>query len=254
MSPANNFYGSGFRDVIVPDSDSFEKMKKISLRPNKVIKYLILSDFAFWTGWGLLTPVFAIFIVSRIEGGSVFVVGMASAVFWIARSLFRVPIGVLLDILPTEKDDYLALVAGFFIASLVPFGYIVVKTPLQLYLLQAVHGFALALSYAGWTGIFTRHIDRGKESTEWGLNATFIGLGTGVAGAVGGWAVTRFGFSPVFIMVGVLSLIGAVTLFGLRNEIKGVFDNGLLNVPFRGLFHRSTERFEEASGEEPEER
>jgi len=76
-------------------------MRKISLRPNKVIKYLVLSDLAFWSGWGLLTPIFAIFVVNRITGGSVFVVGMASAVFWIARSLFRVPIGILLDILPT---------------------------------------------------------------------------------------------------------------------------------------------------------
>lgn len=220
-------------------------MKKISLRTNKVIKYLVLSDLAFWSGWGLLTPIFAIFIVNRITGGNVFVVGMASAVFWIVRSLFRVPIGILLDILPTEKDDYLALVAGLFLASLVPFGYIVAETPLHLYILQAIHGFALALSYSGWTGIFTRHIDRGKESTEWGLNATSLGLGTGIAGAVGGWAVTRFGFSPVLVMVGVLSLIGAVILFGLRNEIKGVFDNGFLHIPLRNLFNHSTERSEE---------
>jgi len=220
-------------------------MRKISLRPNKVIKYLVLSDLAFWSGWGLLTPIFAIFVVNRITGGSVFVVGMASAVFWIARSLFRVPIGILLDILPTEKDDYLDLVAGLFLASLVPFGYIVAKTPLHIYILQAIHGIALALAYAGWTGIFTRHIDRGKESTEWGLNATSIGLGTGIAGAVGGWAVTRFGFSPVFVIVGVLSLIGAVILFGLRNEIKGVFDNGFLHIPIRSLFNSAREGVKE---------
>jgi len=225
-------------------------MKKISLRPNKIIKYLVLSDLAFWSGWGLLTPVFAIFIVNRITGGSVFVVGMASAVFWIARSLFRVPIGILLDILPTEKDDYLALVAGLFLASLVPFGYIVAKIPLHIYILQAIHGFALALAYAGWTGIFTRHIDRGKESTEWGLNATSIGLGTGIAGAIGGWAVTRFGFSPVFVIVGVLSLIGATILFGLRNEIKGVFDNGFLHIPLRSLFNSSRDGSEESQEEE----
>jgi len=215
-------------------------MQKIRLRPNNIIKCLILSDLAFWSGWGLLTPVFAIFVVNKIDGGNVFVVGMASAVFWIVRSLFRVPIGVLLDIVPTEKDDYLALVAGLFIASLVPFGYIVADTPMHIYILQAVHGFALALSYSGWTGIFTRHIDKGRESTEWGLNATSIGLGTGVAAALGGWAVTKFGFSPVFVVAGVLSLIGAIILFGLRNEIKGVFDNGL-RIPFRGMFDRSAE-------------
>ena len=92
--------------------------------PNKVIKYLVLSDLAFWTGWGLLTPIFAIFIIGNIKGGNAFVVGIASAVFWIARSIFRVPIGALIDANPLETDDYFVLIAGFFIASLVPFGYI----------------------------------------------------------------------------------------------------------------------------------
>lgn len=223
-------------------------MKKIRLRPNNIIKCLILSDLAFWSGWGLITPVFAIFVVSKVDGGNLFVVGMASAVFWIVRSLFRVPIGILLDIVPTEKDDYLALVAGFFIASLVPFGYIAVKTPMHIYILQAVLGFALALSYSGWTGIFTRHIDKGRESTEWGLNATSIGLGTGIAAALGGWAITKFGFSSVFIIAGVLSLMGTAILFGLRNEIKGVFDNGL-RIPFKGMFSRSSEHEEECVGD-----
>ena len=85
----------------------------MKLIPNKVIKFLVLSDFAFWSGWGLLTPVFAIFVIDKIDGGNIFVVGMASAVFWITRSLFRLPAGIIVDICPSEKDDYFVLVAGF---------------------------------------------------------------------------------------------------------------------------------------------
>jgi len=199
----------------------------ISFKTNKVVKYLILSDLAFWSGWGLLTPVFAIFILNRIQGGNAFVVGMAAAVFWIVRSIFRVPIGMFLDACPTESDDYIALVAGLFLASLVPFGYILATKPLHIYLLQALYGFALAMSYAGWTGIFTRHIDKGKESTEWGMNATCIGIGTGIGSAIGGWAITQYGFPPVLIVVGMMSLVGVVVLIGLRNEIKGVSSKGL---------------------------
>lgn len=193
---------------------------------NKVIKYLILSDLSFWSGWGLISPIFSIFVLEKIEGGSVLVAGFASAVFWIVKSLFRVPIGVFLDLNPSEKDDYFSLVFGLLIAALVPFGYIFSTTAFHIYILQAIMGIGLAMSLSGWTGIFTRHIDKGKESTEWGLDATLIGLGTGVAGAVGGWLVLEFGFDVVFIGVGILGLIGVVLLFGLKNEIKGVFDNG----------------------------
>ncbi len=189
--------------------------------PNKIVKYLVLSDLAFWTGWGLLTPVFAIFIIGNIKGGNAFVVGMASAAFWITRSIFRVPIGALIDSCTSEKDDYFVLVAGLFIASLVPFGYIFASLPWHVYLLQAIYGLGLAMAYSGWTGIFTRNIDHGHESTEWGLNATAIGLGTGLAGALGGWAVTNYSFEVVFIAVGTLSFIGTVILFGLKGSLKG---------------------------------
>lgn len=200
---------------------------KIRLIPNKVIKYLILSDLVFYTGWGFFSPIFAIFVVERIQGGTAFVVGVATAVFWLTKSLLRVPIGVFLDTCPSEKDDYLSLMAGLFIAALVPFGYIFAEIPLHIYILQGIHGLGLAMSLSGWTAIFTRHIDKGRESTEWGLDATSIGLGIAVAAAVGGWAVTRFGFTPVLIAVGIFGLIGVLLLLGLKNEIRGVFDHGL---------------------------
>ena len=213
---------------------------KIHLTLNKVVKYLILSDLSFWTGWGLINPIFAIFIIQRIQGGDAFVAGIASAIFWIVRSALRVPIGLLLDSLPSERDDYFTLVAGLFIASIVPFGYIFAKIPLHIYILQGIYGLGLAMSLSGWAAIFTRHIDRGKESTEWGLDATLLGFGVAAAGAIGGWAVTKFGFEPVFVIVGILGLIGVAILFGLRNEIKGVFDHKFLDG---GLYHHLKDIF-----------
>lgn len=215
---------------------------RIRLTPNKVIKYLILSDLAFYTGWGFINPIFAIFVVEKIQGGNAFVVGMASAVFWLVKSLLRVPIGVFLDTCPSERDDYFALVVGLFIAALVPFGYIFAKIPLHIYILQGLHGFGLAMSLSGWTAIFTRHIDKGRESTEWGLDATSIGLGTAAAGAFGGWAVTKFGFTWVLILTGIFGLLGVGLLFALRNEIRGVFDHKLfdhgLYFHLKDIFHR----------------
>ncbi len=204
---------------------------------NRIIKYLILSDLVFWSGWGLFNPVFAIFVVEKIQGGNAFVVGAAVAVYWITKSLLRIPIGIFLDSLPGEKDDYLFMVLGLFIVALIPFGYYFSSLPGHIYLLQAIHGIALAVSLSGWHAIFTRHIGQGKEATEWGVQSTTYGLGIGISGLIGGWAVTKFGFEPVLILVGVLGLIGAAILLGLRNEIKGVFDNGL-HINFRKIFQK----------------
>ena len=193
---------------------------------NRIVKYLILSDLVFYTGLGLISPIFAIFIVEKIVGGNAFVAGLSSAVYLILMSLLRVPFGMFLDSRPTERDDYWFLTVGLFIAALTSFGFIFAKLPWHVYLLQIVRAITMAMTLAAWPAIFTRHIDKGKESTEWGLDATSVGLGAGISGAIGGWAVIKFGFNPVFIAVGIIGLIGAVLLFALRNDIKGVFDHG----------------------------
>ena len=200
---------------------------RMKIQINKIVKYLVLSDLVFWAGWGLITPVFAIFIVDRIQGGTAFVVGIASAIYWILKSILRIPIGMFLDKTIGERDDYWFLTVGLFMAAFVPFGYAIATLPWHIYMLQVFYAIGMAMSLSGWTAIFTRHIDKGKEATEWGIDATSVGLGAGISAAIGGWAVTQFGFALVLIAVGILGLIGASILFLLRDEIKGVLDHGL---------------------------
>ena len=193
---------------------------------NRIVKYLILSDLVFYTGWGLISPIFAIFIVEKIVGGNAFIAGLSSAVYLILMSLLRIPFGMFLDSRPGEKDDYWFLTIGLFITALTSFGFIFAKLPWHVYLVQIVRAVTMAMTLAAWPAIFTRHIDKGKESTEWGLDATSVGLGAGISGAIGGWAVIKFGFNLVFSTVGFVGLIGAFLLLFLKNEIKGVFDHG----------------------------
>lgn len=193
---------------------------------NRIIRYLIWSDLIFWTGWGLVNPIFAIFIVEKIEGGSAVVAGIASAIYWILKSLFRIPISIFLDILPGEKDDYWFLVLGFFLAGLVSFGYIFAFKPLHIYLLQVFFALALAMALSGWSAIFTRHIDKGWEATEWGMDATLVGLGIGISGGIGGMVAMRFGFVPIFITVGIFGLVSSFLLLFLKNEIQEIFSHG----------------------------
>ena len=198
----------------------------VNLKINRIVKYLILSDLVFYAGWGLITPIFAIFIVQKIQGGNALVAGLSSAIYLILMSALRVPFGMFLDSRPSERDDYWFLTVGLFITALLPFGFIFAEFPWHIYCLQVVHAIAMAMSLSAWPAIFTRHIDKGKESTEWGLDATSVGLGAGISGAIGGWAVTQFGFNPVFITVGIIGLIGAGLLLFLKDDIKGVFNHG----------------------------
>ena len=184
---------------------------------NKIIKYLIYSDLVFYTGWGLISPIFAIFILNSISGGNAFVVGMATAVNLIVRSLLRVPFGIYAD--KSQKTSYQFMFWGLLISALVPIGFIFSTTPMHIYLLQGFLGATLGLSTAGWAGIFSRHMDKGRESTEWGIDAVAVGLGPGIAAALGGIAVTMFSFNSVFIAVTIIGLIGTFLLPVIKSDV-----------------------------------
>lgn len=185
---------------------------------SKVIKYLILADLIWEASWGLISPVFAVFVVEKIIGGNAFIVGLASAIYLILFSVVRIPVASFLDKKKGERDDFLAVFYGFLLGSLVPFGFIFSKFPWQVYILQAIYGIAMAVAFSGYMAIFTRWIDKGKEATEWGIRASLISLISGFMAAIGGAMVMKVGFNFTFLLVGILNLFGCLFIWLLRKE------------------------------------
>jgi len=189
------------------------------LKINKVIKCLIFSDLVLLFGWGLISPILAIFITQKIEGGDVKVAGTAIGLYWLAKSLIQLPIAQYLDKRKGEKDDYYAMILGIFISSLVPLGYIFVHLPWHIYFLQLIHAFGMALNIPAWGGIFIRHVDKSKEAFSWGLESSAIGIGTGLAGILGGTIAKFFGFTPLFISVFILGIVSIFFLFLISKDL-----------------------------------
>jgi len=190
---------------------------------NKVIKTLIISDFFLHSGWGFFAPVFAIFITENIVAGNVAeaakVAGFAAAVYWIVKSLLQIPISQYLDKRHGEKDDFWFMVLGLFLASLSPFGFLISSLPWHIYAFQLVYALGMALFVPSWNAIFTRHIDKGREAFEWGMDSTFLGIGAGITGAIGGITVAFFGFKIVFVLVGTLYIVSSLLLLLIHKEI-----------------------------------
>jgi len=203
--------------------------KKTRDRVNGIIKVLITSDFFLNSAWGLLGPVFALFIVKNITFGDTAkaaeVAGFAALFYWVVKSFLQIPIGKHLDRNHGEKDDFLFMVLGTFLTGLVPIGYLFSFSPWHIYGFQLLHGIAMAMMVPSWYAIFTRHIDKGREAFEWSLDSTFLGFGMGITGAVGGITAAIFGFKIIFILTSGLNMISVLLLLLIRKEIsvKGHF-------------------------------
>jgi len=186
---------------------------------NKVIKILVLSDLTLLFGWGLIAPILAIFITESIKGGDARVAGTAVGIYWLLKSLLQIPISSYLDKNRGEKDDYYFLIGGTLLASFVPLGFIFATLPWHIYGLQIIHAIGTAISLPAWCGIFTRHIDKGKEAQSWALDSSAIGIGAGVAGIIGGIVAKAFGFTPLFLGVSILGIISALLCLLIRKEL-----------------------------------
>ncbi len=190
---------------------------------NKVIKFLIYSDFVLSSGWGFIGPIFAIFIVQKIAAGNPIegakIAGFASLTYWVVKSVLQIPIGKNLDKNHGEKDDFRFMVFGTFLTGLVPFGFMISSEPWHIYAFHVLHAIAMAMVVPSWSAIFTRHIDKGREAFEWSLRSTSLGFATGIAGALGGILVAVYGFDIIFVLVGSLSMVSALVLLMIDKEI-----------------------------------
>lgn len=191
----------------------------MTLGINKVIRILISTDILMQSGWGLIGPIFAIFLTKQVRGGSLEMVGFVAAVFWITKSAVQPFIAHALDTKGGEKDDFKFLIWGMFLANLAPLGYFFATEIWQIFLLEILRGLAMACVVPSWFGIFTRHIDQGWEAFSWSLESTGVGFAAGIAGALGGILAAAVGFKIVFILAAIFGLLSSYLLLAIRPKL-----------------------------------
>lgn len=187
---------------------------------NIVIKILTLSDITILGGFGLITPIFAIFIVDTIQNADIETAGIASGIYLVSKSIFQIPFGYLIDKTKGEKDDFRSLFIGSFLYSFVPLLYIFIKEPYQLFILQFIYGIFAAAAYPAWMAIFTRHIDKNYEGFEWSLYTSLVNLGMAGAALLSGFIAKKFGFNNLFILVSLCSFLGTGFLLLIYKKMK----------------------------------
>lgn len=191
--------------------------KRISV--NKVVQVLTISDILILSGFGLITPIFAVFITDQIQGGDLEAVGLASTIYFLIKSGFQIPLAQIVDRTRGERDDFWMTVVGSLIISLTPILYIFIRTVPQLFLVQAIYGVGGALFYPPWLAIFTRHVDKEKTGWEWSIYYTSIDLSGALAAGLGGFLAEKLGFKPLFLLVSLISFLGSFWLFKVSEDL-----------------------------------
>jgi len=187
---------------------------------NPAIRCLILSDVIWRGSVGFIGPIFALFIAGFIEGGSAEVVGVSMSIYLFTKSLFQIPFATIMDRIRGEQVDFWFMFSGTFASALLPLSYLVIHTPMQLYVVQFLCGIAAAASFPPFMALFTKHMDKHKEGAEWGIYYTLTDLCTAMTAALGGVMAVNFGFQALIVVVVLMGLIGSFVLFPIRFFIR----------------------------------
>lgn len=179
---------------------------------NKVIKLFIVADLLLFTGWGVVAPLFAVFVVTDIRDATIVTVGAVSGVYWLTRSIFQVPIALFLDKTEGEKDDFYSLVIGLMVIAVSAFSFMLATNIWHIYFITFVKGLGFALYTPPWNAIFSRHLDKGHTVFDWAIHSSIASFSIAIGGFVGGWIVLVAGFKTVFLLVGLSALSGALLL------------------------------------------
>jgi MFS family permease len=176
---------------------------------HKVLRALILSDLFILGSFGLIQPIFAVFMLQGINGASIISIGIATALQLLAKGFFQIIVAKWTDAEPGNRRELITLFIGSILMGLAPFGYIISTEIWQVFILQIVYGLGGALAFPGWIVIYSRYTRQEKAGYEWSVYNTVISFGTAAAAFLGASLAELFSFQLLFAAVGILSLIGA---------------------------------------------
>lgn len=205
---------------------------------NRIIKFFIIGDLFMWAGWGFIDPLFSIFVLKNIGGATIISVGLLATIYWVTKSILQIPISVFLDQYDGEKDDFYALIFGLMIIGLSSFSFMITRTIGQVYFVQFIKAIGFSLYIPAWSSIFSRHLDKEHTALEWAISSSSVGLGIGAAGFVGSSIASIYGYNFVFLLTGLMALIGAGILLFVPDLIlprKTTYTHQLLDHVQAGL-------------------
>jgi MFS family permease len=175
------------------------------MKLSRTLKILLLGANIWYFGEGMMGPLFAIF--SEKVGGDILDITWAWSTYLVITGLFYILVGRLLN----NKDYKIkVMVLGYTLNAFLTFGYLLVDSPIKLFIVQAGLGIAEALGTPAWDALYAKNLDSDLDSYAWGLSTGQSQIVTGIAFAIGGVITHFISFEALFITMGLIQIVAAI--------------------------------------------
>lgn len=185
--------------------DTIQRMHSIRQKKQRILLY---SSNLWYLGQGMFGPLLAVF--AQRVGGNILDVAWAWAIYSLVTGALQIVVGYIADRRNREK----IMILGYALNALCTFGYLVVSTPMELFMIQVGLGVAMALATPTWSALYHDNSSSDQNGFLWGLAHGQAQIAIGVAMLIGGLIVSRYSFTTLFLVMGVVQTIA--TLYQIK--------------------------------------
>ncbi len=172
---------------------------------NRHIKILLYGGNLWYFGEGMLGPLFVVF-TERV-GGDVLDITWAWATYLILAGVLYIVFGKIADKYGNAEK---IMVCGYALNALFTFGYLFVSAPWHLFVVQAGLGIAAAMASPTGSSLYAKYEDKKHGGFQWGLVGGEAQIVTGLALIIGGYVVSLFSFTALFLIMGTIQVIATL--------------------------------------------
>jgi len=188
---------------------------------NGLVKAFILSEIFLWSSWNAIIPIFAIFVVSAIPGGNTEVAASSFSCYLIVRVIFDLISGRYLS-KSKDAQKFIISIIGISLISLGYIGFALTKNVLSIYIFYGVIGMGLGIATPAKNSLFSTHLDKDREMTEWSTYDGFVFMGMAMAATIGGFVASTYGFMFLFYLVATTNLLSIIPYILYARSKKGL--------------------------------
>jgi hypothetical protein len=180
----------------------------------KWLRALVIGDMFYLTTFGLLSPIFALFLVERVPGSNLLTVGISVAIYLAVVGILK-PFAQLYAKNDTTgwRTQSLLWFGSTFIV-LTPFLYMLARDMMDVYVIQMLYGIGIAFCEPAWSRMMdkTCAIDNVDSLDRYNTMSTLLAAGLAL---IGGFIADQQGVTTLLLFLDALALCAAILLIML---------------------------------------
>jgi len=171
---------------------------------------LAAADLMAVSAFGLLLPIFALFLHDTIPGVTILNIAVAQAVFLTAKAAFDLLFSIFIHAKNSDKRSWSAVAIGYLVMAAVPLGYAYAQNMGQIFLLQILLGLGVGLAGATWHDLFMATGDTRHHGTVYKIYNTAVAFACAAAAILGGYLAYNFGYQTLLFLLSGLAICASL--------------------------------------------